>query len=96
MTLFLNDNDGGWQRIVSAPRDGTAIEIKNDYGIMPTYSLCKWVHGEGWKYVNDESRGVIDGDHLTWRPYEGDPANYVDPTNGAQETREYWQRGMRR
>lgn len=79
-----------WQRIESAPRDGTPIELRNDYGIAPTYSLSKWVQDRGWVHANDDSRGVGDGPWLTWRPYEGNAKDYIDPTNGAQETPEYW------
>ena len=88
-------DSGEWKNITTAPRDGTPIELKNDYGIMPTYSLCKWVSGRGWVDANDDCRGVIDGPHLTWRPFSGDVQGYIDPTNGAQETVEYWQRGRR-
>jgi hypothetical protein len=80
-----------WQPIVSAARDGTVIEIKNDYGIAPWYGLHKWVSGRGWVSATDESSECGDGPWLTWRPYEGDPAQYTDPTNGAQESKEYWQ-----
>ena len=79
-----------WKDITLAPRDGTPIEIKNDYGIAPTFSLCSWVAGRGWVHTNDDCQGVGDGPWLTWRPYEGDPESYVDPTNGAQETEQYW------
>lgn len=80
-----------WQLIVSAPRDGTVIEIQNNWGVAPHYCLCKWIHGRGWVYASDDNRGLIDGEHLTWRPYEGEDASkYVDPTNGAQDTKAYW------
>ena len=93
----------GWQDISTAPRDGTSIELCNQWGIMPTYALCKWtktriVNGEtytfgpDWVDVLDNSRGVIDGQHLSWRPYTGDPAHYEDPTHGAQNTPAYWMR----
>lgn len=83
--------DSNWKDITSAPRDGTPIELENCYGIRPTYSLCKWIQGQGWIHVNDECHGVGDGPWLRWREYKGDPSAYVDPTNGAQETMSYWQ-----
>ena len=79
-----------WDDIAKAPRDGTPVEIRNDYGIRPTYGLFRWLDPRGWLKVGDDRTGVVDGPHLTWRPYGGDPASYVDPTNGAQDTREYW------
>jgi len=36
------DDGGGWRSMWDAPRDGTPIEIKNNYGVMPTYSLDKF------------------------------------------------------
>jgi hypothetical protein len=80
----------GWNNIVEAPRDGTVIEIQNNWGIAPTYSICKWVDGRGWQDAADECRGVGDGAHLSWRPYEGQTSDYRDPTGGAQNSQEYW------
>lgn len=84
----------GWNNITEAPRDGTVIEIQNNYGIAPTYSICKWVSGRGWQNAVNESSGVSDGPHLSWRPYVGAVDSYIDPTGGAQETREYWDRAI--
>lgn len=39
--------DSNWKDITSAPRDGTPIELENCFGIRPTYSLCKWIQGQG-------------------------------------------------
>lgn len=80
-----------WKDIESAPRDGTPVELENCYGTRPTYRLCKWVDGEGWRDVNDELRGVGDGPWLRWREYSNSTSDYADPTNGAQETMAYWQ-----
>lgn len=30
------------------------------------------------------------GDACHWRPYCGSPDNYTDPTNGAQQSEDYW------
>jgi hypothetical protein len=80
----------GWNNIVDAPRDGTVIEIQNNFGIAATYSICKWVQGRGWQDAADECSGVGDGPHLSWRPYAGGVEEYRDPTGGAQFSEEYW------
>lgn len=82
--------DSDWQDIVSAPRDGTPVELENCYGIRPTYSLCKWITGRGWVDASDDAHGVGDGPWLRWREYLGEPADYVDPTHGAQYSMGYW------
>ena len=82
--------DEDWKDIETAPRDGTPVELENCYGIRPTYSLCKWVNDQGWIYVSDEGRGVDNGPWLRWREYKGSASEYIDPTNGVQETMAYW------
>lgn len=84
----------GWNGIADAPRVGTVIEIQNNWGLAATFSICKWVQGRGWQNANDESRGVGDGAHLSWRPYTGSVENYQDPTGGAQDSLEYWDRAI--
>lgn len=42
----------GWRDIASAPRDGTIIEIRNCYGVAPTYGLFRW---------GDDYHGVANG-----------------------------------
>lgn len=127
-----------WQSMANAPRDGTVIEIENNYGVMPWYGIFKWsdkmtvsyndqgdqkigelapgqtvsvtVGSEGgnkteeytveprWVQVNNPAASLDKDDeaHFRWRPYHGDPANYTDPTGGAQETQGYWLRGIGR
>ena len=80
-----------WNNIQDAPRDGTTIEIQNNWGVAAHYGICKWSCG-GWVYVHDELMGMSDGPHLSWRPYSGGAADYIDPTNGEQNTDEYWRR----
>lgn len=87
----------GWNPIASAPRDGTIIEIQNNYGIAPHFGLFKWHKtewgDEGWRHANDPEIGgcsSTDALHLSWRPYEGSLDDYRDPTGGAQDTRAYW------
>ncbi|TJW14427.1 MAG: hypothetical protein E5W82_10650 [Mesorhizobium sp.] len=82
----------GWNNILSAPRDGTPIEIQNNWGVAPWFGVFKWVAGNGWRDVCDARSGCIDGPHLSWRPYAGRVEEYVDPTNGAMKTHEYWLR----
>lgn len=109
------DNFGDdWRPISEAPRDGTPIEIKNSYGVAPTFCVSRWtnqhvvtvlcrdpaVNGTtqtftsneySWSRADGHSGGSpIDGPHLSWRPYAGDPANYIDPTGGAQNSAAYW------
>ncbi len=99
-----NAPDGGdWLPIVSAPRDGSIIETKNAYGDAPTYGLFRWsdeiTWPDGrtsktsvrWTSVADSASGIGgEGSWLTWRPYRGDAATYVDPTGGKQEDPRYW------
>jgi hypothetical protein len=80
----------GWNNINAAPRDGTVIEIQNNWGVAPWFGLYKWVGGRGWQDAADERSSVSDGEHLSWRSYSGDLVAYVDPLNGAQDTMEYW------
>lgn len=84
----------GWNNITEAPRDGTVIEVQNNWGIAPTYSICKWAEGRGWQDAADSSSGVTDGAHLSWRPYAGSVDAYLDPTGGAQNSEEYWDRAV--
>lgn len=32
----------GWRPMSEAPRDGTVIEIRNAFGVLPTYSINRW------------------------------------------------------
>lgn len=41
---------GQWSPMSTAPRDGTVIEIMNNYGVAPTYGLYRWTKEE--TYVN--------------------------------------------
>ena len=85
-----------WRDITSAPRDGTVIEIQNNWGVAPSFGIYKWVDATGWVNARDDNFGVGDGAHLSWRPFEGEASDYVDPTKGAQDTREYWLAACRR
>lgn len=93
----------GWQPIETAPRDGTVIEIKNIYGVAPWYGLYQWTdelvplrskkmlrrESPTWMSI-DRQTSLGDESHLYWRPYNGDPQQYVDPTNGVQTESAYW------
>lgn len=94
----------GWQEMSSAPRDGTWIEVKNTYGVAPSYGLARWTD-EGMAHGPDglvpykrrepawddgEGGGYMDGEHLHWRPYDGNPKTYIDPTGGLQNSPAYW------
>ncbi len=93
-TLSMAGVSNEWRNITEAPRDGSVIEIQNNYGIAPWYGIFKWVNERGWVDATDDNMGLgsDDGDHLSWRPFDGSPPSYVDPTNGAQDTNEYWLR----
>lgn len=82
----------GWLPIESAPRDGTVIEIQNNWGVAPWFRLHRWVDQRGWVDADDDSRslGSEDGLHLSWRPYTKTDRPYVDPTGGASRTVGYW------
>jgi hypothetical protein len=87
----VNDG-GGWVPMDSAPHDGTVIEIKNSYGVAPSYGLYRWIDDMGgrWAQVGQDNSSFDDGPKFSWRPYLGDPAHYVDPTHGAQRSAAYW------
>src|SRR5258708_2297346 len=40
---------GGWKPIITAPRDGTTIEMLETYGVAPWYGLFYWLK-KGTKY----------------------------------------------
>lgn len=91
-----------WQEMSTAPRDGTPIEVRCTYGIAPWYGLYIWgVEPEWpdsdprWMQVGDPCAGICENMSFQWRPYQGDPLAYIDPTHGAQETMEYWQAASR-
>lgn len=88
---------GGWKPVATAPRDGTVVEMLETYGIAPWYGRFKWVKGD-WISADDPNRGVHEDSCLFWRPLpkiaKGKP--YVDPTNGQQNSTEYWCRAARK
>lgn len=43
-----------------------------------------------WSSVTKPGIGLMSEERVQWRPYTGDPQHYRDPTNGAQETADYW------
>jgi len=73
-----------WQPMWKAPRDGTVIEMRNSYGVMPWYGLFKWtdmiasandptlhkIDQPRWASVTQQgmSQGEESEQHLTWRP----------------------------
>lgn len=95
---------GGWQPMGAAPRDGTVVETMNVYGLAPSYGLAKWsttlrgrespLSRPAWASVDRDGSYCDDESTLYWRPFTGNADNYVDPTQGAQETPEYWKRHL--
>lgn len=89
-----------------APRDGTIIEVRNDSGIAPSFGLWKWSTDRSWKSpdgstvvierdptwigVRDHKISFAESAKFTWRPWEGDPDKYIDPTGGLQNSPAYW------
>jgi hypothetical protein len=37
-----NITPAGWRPMSEAPRDGTVIEIRDAFGLLPTYSINRW------------------------------------------------------
>jgi hypothetical protein len=69
--------------------DGTVIELKNNYGVAPSYSIVKRVDGT-WQDANNPNSRVMDYEGNEWREYDGDVESYVDPTGGRQNDMNYW------
>jgi hypothetical protein len=81
----------GWSKMDTAPRDGTVIEIKNCYGLLPTYGLHRW-DGSSWRDASDPVRGLGSAEaSFFWRPHTGDVASYVDHNPSDAD----WQRIVR-
>jgi hypothetical protein len=103
-------DDTPWQAMFSAPRDGTVIELRNDYGVASSFGLAKWtdqlksMDGSSqitnshpvWEFVDKlQANNFMDGDNsLSWRPYHGEISAYVDPTCGFQEDPKYWREAV--
>lgn len=67
-----------------------SMEMLDQQGALVTmYMQSPW-----WASLKRPGQGMTDDKTLMWRPYEGDPGAYIDPTQGAQETAAYW-RGER-
>jgi len=95
--MALLNGQSDWMPMDTAPRDGTVIEVRCTYGVAPWYGLHKWVedrYGRRWCDAVDDRKSVDEGYYLTWRPYRGAIADYVDPTNGAQNDSAYWRRAI--
>ncbi len=78
-------DDNGWQSMASAPRDGTVIEIRNDYGVMSSYGLYRWSSdGIPWLSATQPMTGYGHDmeQHLRWRAYSGDPTSYDEGRSG--------------
>lgn len=81
----------GWQSMGTAPKDGTVVEICCTYGVAPWYGLYCY-KDDRWQRTDDERSGFTEDNSFHWRPYSNgqSSAQYVDPTGGAQNTRNYW------
>ena len=97
---YANREFTGWRSMDTAPRDGTWVELKCTYGVAPWYCVARWTEEiitatgttfrgrASWQKL--QGGGPFDEGSLHWRPYEGDPAAYVDPTCGMQNDMAYW------
>lgn len=78
---------GDWRSMLTAPRDGTVIEVLETYGYAPWFGLFKydrtWATFPYWKSVDQVGTGLSTEDCAFWRPYKG-TGKYVDPTGGLQ------------
>lgn len=106
MSYGQTSGGDGWRSFDSAPRDGTAIEVRCTYGVAPWYGLYRWtdemtvtqdgvthiMHSQQkrWAKVGDDCSGFTEDHSFTWRPYGGQAQSYVDPTGGFQNDPRYW------
>lgn len=100
----LGDMSGNWLPMNTAPRDGSWVELKCSYGVAPWYCVARWTDEDvasssdgpvpikcsekAWR--KQEGGGPFDESSLLWRPYDGLPGSYVDPTGGLQNSGAYW------
>lgn len=87
--IQMCEDGGRWKSISTAPIDGTIIELKNNYGVAPSYSLVKRVD-DRWQKANDPCSAVGDFEEHEWREYSGQIQDYADPTRGMQDDMNYW------
>lgn len=80
-----------WQPIITAPRDGTLIETRCEYGVAPWYGVFRWKDG---RWQSEDGVTGVGETRLSWRPLTQHSWPYVDPTGGAQNTNEYWLRAV--
>lgn len=62
---YLHDSDDGFSAINTAPRDGSIVEIKCKYGVVPWYGLFRW-SDQGYAYGN-QGLTECSGWPLGWR-----------------------------
>lgn len=87
-----------FQAMDNAPRDGTLIEICENSGYRAYYSLVEFKNlwGEDvWLTVPERDNmaqyyGQDVEPSMKWRNTTQKRETYVDPTNGRQNTPEYW------
>lgn len=82
-----------WQTMETAPRDGTVVEIKNSYGLLPTFGLFRWER-DSWRSATNPRGGLMEGvEHkFSWRPHNGDLSTYRDYNPSIED----WRRAARR
>lgn len=88
--------EGGWNPMQTAPMDGTPIETKCTYGLMPTYGVAKFNPMlPGFEQIS--SPGFTAGGRISmrdsstvWRPLRQPVETYVDPAGGAQANMDNW------
>lgn len=65
--------------------DERRVHESNGLTIERNTGECNW-----WSTDTKIGSTYSDEASLVWRPYEGDPKAYVDPTRGAQKDMAYW------
>lgn len=97
---------GGWRPGKTAPRDGTAVEVMETYGIAPWYGIFKWTRdsiatGQDGKLVPftsaqpqwvsvDTPGHGVSDDDCLFWRPYNKKGKYSDPTGGSQNSVAYW------
>lgn len=73
---------------VSGPEEVEALSLDAD-GTTKSHKVIV-TREPHWAKVGEPSLGFSEGPTFTWRPYQGNATQYIDPTGGAQDSPAYW------